>query len=78
MEAALWSLGGLVAGSIVTWFFARHYYLRSARERPDWMADVMVEIKTAAATGNADPGDLVAIFENALKDHDIIIDGGTF
>jgi hypothetical protein len=42
------------------------------------MADVLVEIKVAAATGNAEPGDLVAIFEAALKDHNIVIDGGTF
>lgn len=78
MDTALWTIGGLIAGSLVTWFFARYYYLRSARERPDWMADVLVEIKVAAATGNAEPGDLVAIFEAALKDHNIVIDGGTF
>lgn len=77
METAIWTIAGSLVGAFVTWLFARHYYLRSTKERPDWMADVLTEIKEAAAE-NADPGDLVAIFENALKDHNITIDGGTF
>lgn len=75
-ETVQWSFVGIAVSSIVTWFFSRRYYLRSSRERPEWIADVLEEIEamTLAANPNADPGDLVAIFEDALRDHNFPID----
>lgn len=76
-ETVQWTFVGIAVSSIVTWFFSRRYYLRSSRERPEWIADVLREIEamTLAGNPNADPGDLVAVFEEALRDHDFRIDG---
>lgn len=75
-ETVQWTFVGIAVSSIVTWFFSRRYYLRSSRERPEWIAEVLREIEamTLAANPNADPGDLVAIFEDALRDHSFAID----
>lgn len=79
-DGAFWTLTGFFAGSVVTWLVARYYYLRAAREKPEWanelVKDVVAEYR--AAHPEADPGDLVAVFQRALNDKGVIIDGGTF
>lgn len=70
-ETIILSVAGLVAGSLVTWYFARRYYLMASRERPEW-ADALAEevvTKYAALHPDQDPGDLVEIFETALRTH---------
>lgn len=80
LETALWTLIGFLGGSGVTWFVARHFYLRAAREKPEW-ADELVRNVVAefrSSHPDTDPGDLVAIFERALGEKGITIDGGTY
>jgi len=42
--AAAWGLGGVLAGALVTWIISRYYYLRAARERPDWVGPMVTEV----------------------------------
>ena len=80
IESAIWTLVGFVAGSAMTWWVARYYYLRAAREKPEWANDLVKEVvaEYQVAHPEIDPGDLVAVFERALSDKGITIDGGTF
>ena len=80
LESAFWTMVGLAAGSAVTWWVARHYYLRAAREKPEWAADLVKDVinEYQASHPESDPSDLVAIFERALNEKGVTIDGGTF
>lgn len=78
MEALLinpngWLTGlvGVIIGAAASWAITRHY----ASKAPQWAIEMREDIKTMQADGDVD---FVATFEKALKDHDIVLDGGSF
>lgn len=78
MEAILsdpngWVTGvlGLILGAAASWAITRHYALKT----PQWAIDMREDILAKQKEGDVD---LVAIFEAGLKDHNIVLDGGTF
>jgi hypothetical protein len=78
MEALLinpngWLTGlvGVIIGAAASWAITSHY----ASKAPQWAIEMREDIKTMQADGDVD---FVAEFEKALKDHDIVLDGGSF
>jgi len=66
---------GVAFGAVVSWVIARHYYLKT----PQWALDILDEMRAAEAKREAEGDvDFVATFNRALKDHDVVINGGTF
>lgn len=65
-------IAGVLLGAAASWVIARHYY----RQTPEWAVDLVAELKAMQAAD--EDVDFVATFERALKDHDIVIDGGKF
>ena len=62
---------GLILGAAASWAITKHY----ASKAPQWAVDMRKDIQSMQA---ADDVDFVAVFEEALKDHDIVLDGGKF